>query len=377
MIAAVFLLVIYFALRSCKFFLKHFSSSRNVAILVSTLADFQKAQCILWLAIAVATLTGSHGSGQTLGATSLANLAANTEVLKTVCMCGCSFTVFGLYCLRLASKRSLYVLCLSSLTWFISVLAWALIDNGNYYELDPQANTSSLQGCNHVTPTRFCLGTEGNDPIYRFRSWNGKVIPYTIALTTICMAFLFGDMYVYWKLSRSIVCEDICVRDSTLSTSKIRAPPALCIEILFEICFVALLCCLISLLALVFKESDHGQWSFGQILAVTIWIPIMLEWIYGTTSKFWVLASISQIDFSTEGLDKALDYRMAFPYEISEGGAGGEIRQQIQPRLECSCRVKIRDKEQTIPESLVTGVQTAEEIRERPSLRSRSLASWS
>ena len=32
---------------------------------------------------------------------------------------------------------------------------------------------------------------------------------------------------------------------------------------------------------------NDGDWGFGQIVAVTIWIPPFLEWVFGEMSKFY------------------------------------------------------------------------------------------
>lgn len=260
---------------------KSIASSHNVAILISSLADFQKGQCVFWLSIDAAVLIGVAGSAQTLGVASLASFTINLRALQAVCICGFLFTAFGLYCLHLFSKRSWYIFCLSFATAVFSAVAWGVTFFANPDNLAPNRDVQ-FQGCGPFDPTAYCEGVYG---IYSL-NWlsHSQVDSVSVGFGGMCMLVLFGDMILHNTRYRdSRLARHICTCEREIPKWRVVLISA--VEFLVEAAFVTLWAFLFAYLVTLARSSDVNAWGFGQIIAMTIWIPVLLEWFYATTRK--------------------------------------------------------------------------------------------
>lgn len=137
---------------------KHFEPSgqlyrpNHFHILISHLAEFQKGQCIFWLAIAAAVFVGLAGSAETLGMSNLASFYANIDTLQMICICGYIYTTIGLYCLHLVAHREWYIFSMSFVATGFSGSAWAASFYIQPTEITPLINDKNLDKCGHFNP---------------------------------------------------------------------------------------------------------------------------------------------------------------------------------------------------------------------------------
>lgn len=263
---------------------KSVASSHHVAILISSLADFQKGQCVFWLSIDAAVLIGVAGSAQTLGAASLASFTINLRALQAVCICGYLFTAFGLYCLHLFSKRSWYIFCLSFTTTVCSAVAWGVTFFANRDNLAPNRDVQ-IQGCGPFDPTAYCDDGAGVSGVYSL-NWlsHSQVDSISVGFGGMCMLVMLGDMIVHNTRYRSSrLARHLCTCDRPIP--RWRSVTISAVEFLVEAMFITLWAFLFAYLITLSRSTNVDTWGFGQIIALTIWIPILLEWFYATTRK--------------------------------------------------------------------------------------------
>jgi hypothetical protein len=60
------------------------------------------------------------------------------------------------------------------------------------------------------------------------------------------------------------------------------------------------------------KFFDAGNWSFGQVVAISIWFPPAMEYLWWQLSKFQGRCfDGTMANFCVEGMEKAAEYRLA------------------------------------------------------------------
>lgn len=264
------------------------ASNHHVSILITSLADFQKGQCIFWLSIDVAVLLGISGAVDTLEATSVADFRANQISLQVICVGAYTCTVFGLYCLHLVRKRSWYVFALSFITAIVSVIAWVATYTAAMNRIQPDDIDSSLQNyCGPFKPQTYCTTTDSYNKIS-----HDQFDSILVGSGGICLLVLLCDMIIHntrYRTSslarRLCTCERTPPRWLLYLRSTLRFTMEMLSIILSVILFQALI-------GIAFGTgSGKPKWGFGQILALTIWIPILLEWFYATSREYDLLLS--------------------------------------------------------------------------------------
>lgn len=252
-------------------------SSRHKAIVVTALTEFQKAQCMFWVAIDAATAAVFlAGSAEILGAKTRASFMLNFGVIKTICTCAVLFVTFGLYCLHLADKRSWYVFLLSLFTFGFSATAWGLIDKAPPEKLAPVVNSTEFEGCGAISPTNYCGVSFYNlgDSIQLGMVLFTSIIFFALLMDMITLNTTLGGLKAFrWWASESL---PIGARWIPILRSSFRFAS----EITFLV-FVGYLFRL--LIALTYEsrgETGKHSWGFGQVIALTIWVPTLIEWVY-------------------------------------------------------------------------------------------------
>ena len=262
--------------------------SHHVTILVSSLAEFQKGQCIFWLAIDAAVLVALGGSKQTLGARTLASFSANLSALKTICLAALIFVTFGLYCLHTARKRSWYITSLSLTTSIFSVIAYIMTRIAKPDKVAPDVHTPSTPGCGWIDPTTYCDFYNTNSYYYRFLIWlRSRELYLTM--------FVFAGLVSLGLLVDTIVHNTKFAERRPGSKTENEMPrwrPVLAstTRCLVELSFLVFIGFLFTDLMMIYyagggKGSGANTWGFGQIISLTIWIPVLLEWVYATTRE--------------------------------------------------------------------------------------------
>lgn len=94
---------------------ERFKHSKQSAVLLSALVEFQKAQCFFLLAIGIASLIGTS-SADAFSSTTWVQLSANIRFVSSECVLGVLLLSFTLFNLHRAGKKSVYVFILTLFT---------------------------------------------------------------------------------------------------------------------------------------------------------------------------------------------------------------------------------------------------------------------
>lgn len=264
------------------------SSSHHTAILISTMADFQKSQCIFWLSINLAGLLIILGSASTLGAPNFESLIVNLTGMYVIAYSALLFVTLGFYCLHVAGKRSWYISCASVLSSSLSAVIFTNI-RSDWENLDPSTDTSA--GCGRFSPTTYCDGFEdylGSDPytsktnIYRFQT-AGLLSDQGLSFCFIVQFFLIVDFVSHnTGPGKRLISR---IESSYLPVARAWRILLMIMRIPVEVIFLFLLgwmCVYFRSLNRAGIEGGSTTWGFGQIISLTIWLPIFLEWLYAT-----------------------------------------------------------------------------------------------
>lgn len=260
-------------------------SRAHFAVVISTLADFQKAQAIFWTAINVATIFAALIPSKVLGATSFGVFATNIIFMKAIVKASFFFTFFGLYTLHIASQRSWYIFSLSLCAIISAGIAYYAVDNPNLNEISTEAR--ALQSCGNINPTVYCSAIVSRPG----GNWTTPALMVPILTMT---GVLLIQMFLYntGLFGRNIKNETGYRRSfATLRDKKWGRILAAILVFLWEAyIFFAWLILYVTLVNdFVFhrKNPDTGNmaWGFGQILALTVWFPIILEYLYAWLCK--------------------------------------------------------------------------------------------
>lgn len=281
------------------------------------LEEFHKAQCYFSATIQVAALTYGIFDTDMLVTFMLVPLATN-GVLPVV------FTLVLLY--RCDNKSGLDVMLLTTACWLLSSLVfWVLYShiipiNSEIKSADREYRAyqqfyyklSSLDACGGYSalaacPNNFRLGRGG----IITESHKIRILtPIIWTFSTVCLLVILGAKLSRVKLSEvkllsskagprkqasqqpSITRSDGSVEDGSMPNSADEVHPRhnhqpnstvnKIIYTIVTLCFLAGIGIQLSLLSIVtsLHMMDRMHWSFGQVVAVTIWLPPLLGYMY-------------------------------------------------------------------------------------------------
>ncbi|EMC97936.1 hypothetical protein BAUCODRAFT_146537 [Baudoinia panamericana UAMH 10762] len=288
-------------------------TSHHSAALVSALVEFQKAQVFFMLAVQCAALIAIHNPAY-VQSTSWQQLLNNLGILYDLAFGGCLPVLFALFIMRLAGKRSVYTLAFTCCCVALSATTWFLTF---YIQLDSDADiinpgrTLPACGGGNVTPIKYCYSA---DWFYRNADATTKAIP-ALAFCFVVQICLILDQLLVFKVptpeepGRKGNCFD-WLRHQILRwrmwesyersakkyprwTAAFRLDTGNHLLGLMqgtvllgtECAFVALNIILILdyahiLLPNSFQTLDLKAWTLGQVISVTIWIPVLLEYVW-------------------------------------------------------------------------------------------------
>lgn len=261
--------------------LDQFRRPNHFHILVSHLAEFQKGQCIFWLAIAVAVLIGLAGSSETLDSHDIASFTTNVEALQVISVCGYIYTVIGLYSLHLVPHREWYIYLMSFVTTVFCGSAWGATFFARATDITPNTN-NVLDRCGPINPETYCSSGQGDG--FSWLGWisYSQIDSLAVVLGGVCMLGMLVDMIVHMdKHRKSRFVKAVCT--CKLKNGEIprwRSVVTKFIKALVELTFLFIWTALFITLVTLAQSVDTKAWGFGQIIAITIWFPMMLEYFH-------------------------------------------------------------------------------------------------
>ncbi|TWU78243.1 hypothetical protein ED733_008109 [Metarhizium rileyi] len=291
---------------------------RHHAVLKHTLVEFQEAQCFFMLASQIAVLWSTSHSAA-LESHTLRSLIQNTSVSGMVSSTGILPVVIGMWSLQRMHKCSPWNFVLSVVTVIVSEVAlYQTRDVPSIDKIVPMDYNGWPASCGFSAPPLIYCGLSTTEfytqvltrggPMF-FLQWSN---PYCLVL--------FGMVILLWIKTFII---DAIGRETFprffLERAWLSQPPpdskwgrwlpraSGLVTFLVEIAFIGAMVMDIT----AFDGFDYihlidwGAWSFGQVVAITLWFPVASKYIY------WLV-------FGTEAYSKA---RIPSPYRI--------IKQQV------------------------------------------------
>lgn len=311
---------------------------------MSALVDFQKAQVFFMLAVQIAALIALHNPSY-VEANSWQQLWNNIGILYNLAFGGCLPVLFSLFILRLMDKRSVYTLGVSLCCVAISTATWFLTWDANPDPNTSISYTGpDLPACGGmIAPIKYCYdyGWFVNNSDATSKGKPMLVFCFVVQLCLILdQVALFPagaatetcgkDNRLQWVPSVDVValfpakeagsCEKVnCFQwlrsrilqarfwasyehavdgrlawlsalhlDTRERQERVMACTHSTILVATELTFVALNAVLITdyahlLLPNDFQSLSLKDWSLGQVISVTIWVPVLLEYLWHAT----------------------------------------------------------------------------------------------
>lgn len=276
-------------------------STDQHAVLISGLVEFQKAQAYFGITMQGAAILALSGDGSVFDAITYKRIGLTVAVLGDVAATGIVCITFGLYMLQKAKKTSWYVTALSLLATTLSTTTWTRTRTplGN---LLPRGETDvKLPSCGgFVTPVKFCTAATTID-------FNSKFEAPIITCCTIMLLLLVAMqghkffLKCYQRASsmlpeipglyllrierrrldnfRNLESSETGINVFRAAAETILATAA-CIMVVWlgEPTRLGIACYYLA-------STPGGQWTFGQLIAITIWAPSIIEYIHSAICK--------------------------------------------------------------------------------------------
>lgn len=260
------------------------SVTHHAVPLLSALVEFQKAQCFFAIAVEVAAqILAPAGS---LGVNNQGQLFTNYEFIRMTSIHGSLPITFTLLCLRRAGIKSWYLFTLSACAVLLSVATYVSVDkvekklyeDPNGFNL-PFTTNLRIDSCGGVNPSTWCDNSQ----------YDGLADISTTGLgSLVSSAFVLGLMlFDQCGFADLPIIQNFLDRFAGLRNwrrSRIFAKVMFILMWCNYLVWFALGCTNLSSFMEV-GAIDTSTWGFGQIVAVTIWIPSLFEYFYLEISK--------------------------------------------------------------------------------------------
>lgn len=243
-------------------------------------------------------------------------------VIRSVSISGYLPVTFTLYALYSAGKTSWFLTILSGITITLSAVTKFSLSSfsPSQGDLEHLKNIPGPTTCGNLDPSVYCLRAISTGGIYGFDmatgSWGASEI---FAFCTLIFVLLI--LYQLWISEYQLLLKPRIwlmkigpiERATTYTTAKIAAPRLqevwqrlglsswealtklvnLAILAVYISCFVIFMENLRILNSPEFGMIDTSSWSFGQIVAITVWAGPIVEYIHLEMSKFAPLQTTS------------------------------------------------------------------------------------
>ena len=326
--------------------------ARNRALprLAAALVEFQKAQCYFMIAVQIAAIT-SISRGR-LQPKSLQQLYNNWQAVRGISVGGFLPVTFILLSLQSVGKRSWYLTLLSTITIFVSAASLAITGAFSLRTEDLiflRTQTNDIRACGNHDPTTYCLDLPADSAL-------GDNSRFTVLGFSLCvLGLIYADLlrarlYSIHQRQKSkfqnnsnIATVGSYLAHATLAIGHLYGmiekmlqtngrfglpsrPPWLCslskvsgrsytyvkkkwrnlaIELLLLTVWVLyILFFTIFMTSLrVFLSSGlvNFDWSFGQIVGITVWAEPLVEYFYLETSESLCILDYVTPSSSTSG----------------------------------------------------------------------------
>jgi hypothetical protein len=209
----------------------------------------------------------------------------NLAMARLVCLGGILPVTFVLYIIHLASMSSLFICALSGFTIILAICGlFAVPTKLSATSLIPLPYQSKLDKCGqNAPPVVFCQGIMLSEPL------NEVIVIFCIAVYLVILGCAIST-YVQSNALHSLGKRRSSVFSRILEIRKRFSgiPNQYRIDLVF---YEGLFLAWFVLYFLQFEPFwtdgaiDPSAWSFGQIVAVTIWTQVILKYLYWSVCK--------------------------------------------------------------------------------------------
>jgi hypothetical protein len=263
----------------------------QAAVLKSMLVEFQEAQCFFMLATQIAVLISFGNQAKFYGPKDEAQLDMDNYLGQIIGTGGLLPISLVLFTLNNIGMISWYILILSGITLATSsatvIISTKNEDNGyTPSSLAGFYDTASIDSCGgYPPPIVFCDEVWYKSTISQY--FDQKVLSWTYIFPLVVFSVILSQLLLTLpRLSRFV--KGMLPQLSRLEGSKLvtylNVLWIVAISILYLFAIYSYLANLYYLNK--FGAIDTSNWTLGQIVAVTIWAPVLLKYIYSACCKF-------------------------------------------------------------------------------------------
>lgn len=298
---------------------------RQVASLVASLVEFQKTQVFFIITVEVAVLIALY-NGNYVNASSWQQWWNNVSFMQDIGYSGLEPVVFGMFLLRKADKLSWYVTVASTCCVFVST--FTIVKSGEATIQPRQINNEiSLDACQGQAPIQHCLEDRSSQGL-NVSAQHWVVSPFILGF--MILEKIANDRPIMERLSRCHPIAVLKVKWQAVRSPKIaqrlqdvKEHMLMIIVPLIELWFVVNISRMIMKYILWLPVGSttrtNGTWPLGQIIAVAVWVPVIVELIYLLARKSAGPPQSKECNFFNnykDGIEKGSLYRLVRPYQV-------------------------------------------------------------
>lgn len=285
--------------RAWKYFDQHDVALRTIVV------DFQEAQCFFIVACQIAILT-ARAHTNVLNVSTKPTLWANHAVAGMVSSAGILPIVLGMWILQRIRSHSAWMFVISTATFIPSELAfYSNFDLPKISQLAPVDTVWPASCGGHRPPIVYCENAYDNIDAYQ------PALSFGIYVNPFCLV-VFCLVVIQWlsanihklmdvqtgketlkeRLRLDNLSDSISSRINRLKATKwggwiSRAVPVVyvgIVELFFIVSIVIDARAFWTIKKLGFIK--FSSWSFGQLVAITLWLPVGCKYLYWTACEF-------------------------------------------------------------------------------------------
>lgn len=258
----------------------------QTAALITTLQEFQRIQVFLLLALhAVTLLILTHATW--LDVSSDVQLVNNDLLMMYLSAAGVYPIILGRLTLRKTKGSLEWFTVVTSLACVIlSSVTWTKVRHIDVATQQLRQNDSSLYQCGGINPKRYCSSDTDLGGLLRI-----SLLRQQMSIGPMCVL-----LHLFLEKARTSIVRQ--KKDWTPTWARhvlytaqrqfacIPRRPIMALRLAALLCSEALLLwgnimIFRQLYTLLYAFSDGGRvWTIGQILSVSVWVPMFLEWMY-------------------------------------------------------------------------------------------------
>lgn len=243
---------------------------------ITAVKTFQSAQCFFLISMNIAFLLGLNYDGPFARSTSLGQFWNNILYTQAIAEGGIVAISLTQYCLRAVGQASIYYLFLVTVTFSLSVSTFALAQK---YAINGAAERLELQ--------------IANPAIDQWESQCGMISPQTYngSLRSYPTPYAFGICAIFGGAGVFIgLIFDLCLGNRSSNPARTNKVMLYTYRIFGGLVEILTWTWIIAFFALYWKSVVSvvpNSWSLGQILAVTAWVPGIVEWFHALLKHFF------------------------------------------------------------------------------------------